>query len=339
MHTEASITSPQHPRTLRIAAACMAMLLPLFLLNNYLVHWRNWPPFAQFIDTPSLHGWIQLTLYAGALAAVARWVWQHPRPLGIDAALYSRIAGYVIRAAFWGVLLIGVVDVIISVLRVEGALQSVVGAKLATQLGRPTFRGLFVHCPLLVAAIIIARYVRGMDFFWLALLVVIAEFQVVISRFVFSYEQAFMGDLVRFWYAALFLFAAAYTLVHEGHVRVDVLYANFTRRQKALTNAGGAVLLGLPLCWTILLQGMSGKGASITGPLLGFEISQSGYGMYVKYLMAGFLLIFAVSMALQFLAALLNGAADLWGDGDDDVGDDDVRDDVGEDDVASDGVG
>ena len=30
-----------------------------------------------------------------------------------------------------------------------------------------------------------------------------------------------MGDLVRFWYAALF-FASAYTLKEDGHVRVDV---------------------------------------------------------------------------------------------------------------------
>ena len=50
-------------------------------------------------------------------------------------------------------------------------------------------------------------------------MVVLAEFAIVVSRFVFSYEQAYMGDLVRFWYAALFLFASAYALSHEGHVR------------------------------------------------------------------------------------------------------------------------
>ena len=52
---------------------------------------------------------------------------------------------------------------------------------------------------------------KGLGFIWLALLVVVAEFLIVITRFVFSYEQAFMGDLVRFWYAALFLFASANT--------------------------------------------------------------------------------------------------------------------------------
>ena len=34
-----------------------------------------------------------------------------------------------------------------------------------------------------------------------------------------------------------------------------------------------------------------GQSNLINAPLLSFEVSQSGYGMYVKYLMAGFLLV------------------------------------------------
>ncbi len=56
---------------------------------------------------------------------------------------------------------------------------------------------------------------------------------------------------------------------------------------------------------------MAGKGASINSPLLSFEISQSGFGMYVKYLMAGFLVVFAVSMAIQFVSTILGGVAAL----------------------------
>ena len=303
----------------------MTALVLLFVFNNYLVYWRGWPEFfavlARFglpvVTTSPLAavpvlGWVQVFGYGAILVAVAVLVRVTPaRSLRDDADLYSRFAAYVIRAAYWAVLLIGLFDMLISFLRVEGFLEAVVGKYLSIQLGRPVFRGVYVHYPLLVAALVIAWFTRSLGFIWLALLVVIAEFQVVISRFVFSYEQAFMGDLVRFWYAALFLFAGAYTLAQEGHVRVDVLYANFSRRGKALSNATGAVLLGLPVCWTIMLQGMAGRGASINSPLLGFEISQSGYGMYVKYLMAGFLLVFAVSMALQFVGAFLDNAATL----------------------------
>ena len=143
---------------------------------------------------------------------------------------------------------------------------------------------------------------------------VLAEFQIVISRFVFSYEQAFMGDLVRFWYASLFLLGSAYALVDEGHVRVDVFYARFSPRTQAWSNLVGSVVLGIPLCWTILATGMWGKGSSINSPLLSFEISQSGFGMYVKYLMAGLLVMFAVSMAVQFMSYALSSIASLRGE-------------------------
>ena len=321
--------APLSVTLLRTLAAIMISLLVLFLLNNYLLYWRGLPDFSITLarlgllpslapsspSTPALSalaGWLQLLGYGALLfTAIAVTCVTPARSLRDDAELYSKLAAYVIRAAYWSVLLIGLVDMLISVLRVEGVLDAVVGKYLAIQLGRPVFRGLYVHYPLLVAALIIAGFSRSLGFIWLAILVVMSEFQVVISRFVFSYEQAFMGDLVRFWYAALFLFASAYTLANEGHVRVDVFYANFSRRGKALSNTVGALLLGLPLCWTILWQGMSSKGASINSPLLGFEISQSGYGMYVKYLMAGFLLVFAVSMMLQLVSSFLGNSATL----------------------------
>jgi glycerol uptake facilitator-like aquaporin len=56
---------------------------------------------------------------------------------------------------------------------------------------------------------------------------------------------------------------------------------------------------------------MSGRGSSLNSPLLSFEVYQQGYGMYVKYLMVGFLVVFAVSMMIQFCSYLMNSAADL----------------------------
>jgi TRAP-type mannitol/chloroaromatic compound transport system permease small subunit len=182
---------------------------------------------------------------------------------------------------------------------------------MAIDLGRSIFRGTYVHYPLIILSFVIAFFVRGLGLTWLALLVVIAEFQIVISRFVYSYEQAFMGDLVRMWYAALFLFASSYALINEGHVRVDVLYSKFKAKTKALSNAIGCVFLGAPLCWVILSTGMWGRGSSLNSPLLSFEIYQQGYGLYVKYLMVGFLIVFAVSMLVQFMGYFLNNTAEL----------------------------
>ncbi len=303
----------------RAFALSLAATTFVFLFNNYLVFWHGWPGVAPVFGASPPGGaaflaWLQLGGYVlPVVAIIIITLRNQERPFASDAALLGSVTAYVIAAAFWSTFFIGIVDGVISFLRVEGLLPAVFGKKLAQQLGVSSFRGVYVHLPLMLAAAVVACFRRGLDFIWLALLVVVAEFQIVIARFIFSYEQAFMGDLVRFWYAALFLFASAHTLVAGGHVRVDVLYTHFTERRKALVNAWGSILLGVPLCWTILAVGMSGKASVINSPLLYFETSQSGYGLYVKYLMAGFLAVYAVSMMTQFLAYYLDAMAVLRG--------------------------
>ena len=97
---------------------------------------------------------------------------------------------------------------ILSFLRVEDFLIPLFGDNLGMDLGKSRFRGPYIHFPLIILAFIIGYFFRSLVFFWLAFLVVIAEFQIVVARFIFSYEQTFMGDLVRFWYGSLFLFAS-----------------------------------------------------------------------------------------------------------------------------------
>jgi len=267
-----------------------------FLLNNYLTNWRGWPGpttlFAGGTDTGFVFALMQAGLYvlglAAATGAVLATKSRMPRS---DCEIIYSISAYIIRAAFWAVFLVGFTDMVVSFLRVEGLLPALFGDKLAIDLGRSSFRGLYVHFPMVALGLGIAA-------------------------FIFSYEQAFMADLVRFWYASLFLFASAYTLLEEGHVRVDILYSSFTDRTKGLVNAFGSVVLGISLCAVIMFYGMQGKSTIINGPLLIFETTQTGFGMYVKYWMAGFLAIFAVSMLIQFAGYFLEGVADYRGDPD-----------------------
>ena len=292
-----------------------AMLATLFtyLLNNYLSVSRDMPAATELLSGNFSSGsLLQLAIYIAGIALAAYFVYGHrERALRADAQLITGFNTYLIRACFWAVLLVGLADMAISFLRVEGLLENYVSEEMVTQLGRSTYRGLYVHYPLIAAGFFIALVTRTLGFHWLALLIVAAELAIVITRFVFSYEQAFMGDLVRFWYAALFLFASAYTLLHEGHVRVDVLYAGLSRRAKGRVNAVGAILFGMALCWTILVIGLAGKASVIYGPLANFEVSQSGFGMYTKYLMAGYLGIFAITMLIQFVSQLFDATADI----------------------------
>ena len=290
-----------------------------FLINNHLNFWLDWPgAIAPFLNreggTPAL-AWLQLAAYPIAIAiAVVLVISTSMRTLREDSDRISRINAYIIRAAFFAVLYVGIADAAISFLRVEGLLPALVGEEMTLNLGRSAYRGPYIHMPLVGLGIVTALFTRTLGFTWLALLVVGAELLIVITRFIFSYEQAFMGDLVRFWYAALFLFASAYTLIEEGHVRVDVFYSGFNAKTRGWVNALGSLLLGLTFCWVILIMGMSGKSDVINSPILAWETTQTGFGMYVKYLMAGFLGIFAISMMIQFVSYMMDSIADLRGE-------------------------
>lgn len=306
-------TVPRSPALLmRIFGWTMLATLFTYLLNNYLVLNNELPGVTPLLNGElSIPALLQAGIYlAGLLLAVIYVMSTRTKSLRSDASLINRFNSFLIRAFFWAVLFVGLADMAISFLRVEGLLGHVVGPELLKQLGRPTFRGLYVHYPLIALGFFVALLTRTLGFHWLTLLIVIAELTIVITRFIFSYEQAFMGDLVRFWYAALFLFASAYTLLHEGHVRVDVFYAGLSRRKKGRVNTVGAIVLGMTLCWTILIIGFKGKASIIYGPLTNFEVSQSGFGMYTKYLMAGFLAVFAVTMLIQFVSQMFESYAD-----------------------------
>ncbi len=104
--------------------------------------------------------------------------------------------------------------------------------------------------------------------------------------------------------------------LREGHVRVDILYANLSARAKAWSNAIGSLVLGAPVCWVIMTIGMSDKSNVINSPLINYEVTQAGFGMYVKYLMAGFLAIYALTMLIQFMSYFLNSVGILFQEAD-----------------------
>ena len=165
-------------------------------------------------------------------------------------------------------MIVGIADAIVSFMVVEKLTGPILGEYLKVKLVVPNFRITYVHFPLILISFVIGYFTRTVGFIWLAILVVASEFAIVLSRFIFEYEQAFQGDLVRFWYSALYLFASAYALMHEGHVRVDVLYTGFSERKKAWTNSMGSLVLGIPLCLIVIFLGMGGKASIINGPVI-----------------------------------------------------------------------
>jgi len=296
----------------RIGGWAMMAYLTAFLINNVLTVGFGFPGAMAAFGGGDSAAWLQLAIFVVCIVVAVAYVLRSPdRALRWDSHLLHSLNLYLIRGVFWGVLLVGVADASIAFMRVEGILADILGSEAAKDFGRARWVGSSVHIPLIAAGFVIGLFSRTLGFTWLALLIVAAELAIVITRFVFSYEQALMGDLVRYWYAALFLFASAYTLFDEGHVRVDVLYSGFKGTTRGYVNALGSILLGMTTCWVIIVIGFDGKQSIINSPVANFEITQTGgVGMFIKYQMAGFLGIFAVTMLIQFISYFFESVAD-----------------------------
>ena len=320
------ITKSNLPILIRIFSYSILAITFVFLINNVLTVWFDWPGVKKLFSHHGLFGfkklsnpledslltiaYIQLFLYfALTFLAIIYVIKSIKQTLETDSKILTKFTAYIIRSSFWAVLIVGIADLIVSFMVVEKLVEPIFGETLKIKLVIPAFRITFVHFPLILISFVIGYFTKSVGFIWLAVLVVASEFFIVISRFIFEYEQAFQGDLVRFWYSALYLFASAYALIHEGHVRVDVLYTGFSEKKKAWTNSLGSLFLGIPLCLIVLFLGMGGKASIINGPVISFEITQQGSnGLYLLYLMAVYLAVFGVTMLTQFTSYFMSSS-------------------------------
>ena len=91
---------------------------------------------------------------------------------------------------------------------------------------------------------------------WVCLLMVITTAAVVVLRYVFSIGFVWMQESYVWMHGAVFMLGAGYTLLHDGHVRVDVFYRPASPRFRAWVNLIGVILLLLPVLaaiwWTSL---------------------------------------------------------------------------------------
>ena len=291
----------------KIFSISTVLIVFAFLINNYLTFAGNWPGAFDIFKELNFYSMFQFFLYIFAIFFPIYLINLFGKELNIlkIAEFLEKTNHYIIRFSFWSVLIIGIIDAVISLLIIEGITELILGRSWSIKLSNNTFRAPYVHFPLLFISLFLASFFKSLNFYWLALLVVIAEFQIVVLRFVFSYEQTLMSDLVRFWYGSLFLFGSYYTLIKDGHVRVDVLYTNFSKKNKAKINLFGSLILGIPLCLSIFFKGMYCKQCVLNQPIMNFETSQSTQGMNIKYIMAAFLIIFALTMLIQFIVYFL----------------------------------
>ena len=152
----------------------------------------------------------------------------------------------------------------------------------------------------------------GRTVMWFALCIVLIQFVVVLMRYVFGVGSIFAQESITYLHGFLFMLAAAYTLLTDGHVRVDIFYREAHPRKKAMVNLFGCVVLLLPVCilifWTsfpyVLDSWRAGEGSPETS------------GIQARYIQKTAILAFAVLMAMQGVSIILRSLMALGGDED-----------------------
>ena len=87
---------------------------------------------------------------------------------------------------------------------------------------------------------------------WVSLGLVMVIFVDVTMRYMFNTSFVFTQELEWHLFAFIFLIGAGFTLLHDGHVRVDIFYQRLGFRGKAWVNFGGVLLFLIPGCIMVI---------------------------------------------------------------------------------------
>lgn len=144
---------------------------------------------------------------------------------------------------------------------------------------------------------------------WLALGIVLVQLLIVLQRYVFGIGSIRLQESVLYLHALLFLVGASYTLLHNGHVRVDIFYRAAGPRVKAFIDLLGTTFLLLPTTVVITLVSFP----YVRRSWAVFEKSRETSGLPTVFLLKSVILVFAVLMTLQGISMAIHALLILSG--------------------------
>lgn len=147
----------------------------------------------------------------------------------------------------------------------------------------------------------------GRSIAWLTLLMMFVTCTVVIARYGFNMGSIALQESVVYLHGAVFLFGIAYTLRHQGHVRVDILYERFSPKTRAVIDLGGTLVFLFPLAIFIFISSLGYVSMSWSMQ----ESSAQPGGLPGIFVLKTFIPIFAILLFLQGIAELLRSVATL----------------------------
>ena len=161
---------------------------------------------------------------------------------------------------------------------------------------------MFLNCLRQVADIIdtINRHV-GHVVSWLVVLMVLNVFVVVLLRYVLNVGWVWMQELYVWTHAVIFMLGAGYTLLHDGHVRIDLFYRTASERYKAIVNIFGCLFFALPLLYMLYMRSYPLAERSFRT----LEKSSEAGGIPALFILKAVIPLFCILFGLQFLSLLI----------------------------------
>ncbi|WP_116367839.1 TRAP transporter small permease subunit [Parahaliea mediterranea] len=142
---------------------------------------------------------------------------------------------------------------------------------------------------------------------WLAVAMALLTALVVVLRYGFNIGSIAAQEAITYLHGTLFTLGAAYTLKHDGHVRVDIFYRRFSPRVQAWVNSLGGIVFLLPLC--AFMFGISWNYVAESWAIR--ESSPEPGGIPAVFLLKSLLPLMAATLFLQGLAETLRSTAVL----------------------------
>ena len=131
---------------------------------------------------------------------------------------------------------------------------------------------------------------------------------VVVGRYFFEIGSVALQELTTYLHATIFMLGIAYTLKHDGHVRVDIFYRNFSNRSQTLINVIGGFVFILPIS---IFIGWSSLDYVLASWSI-METSTENNGLPFIYLLKTVMLIMPSLLMIQGFISIIKNVAVLY---------------------------
>lgn len=147
----------------------------------------------------------------------------------------------------------------------------------------------------------------GQTVAWLTLLMVIVSVINLAASSLFNTSWIALREAVTWMHGANFLLAAAYAFNRGSHVRVDIFYANMSKKRQALVDFIGTLFLLFPT--SLFIAWASWPAFYLSWRVS--EVSSEAGGLPALYILKGLLLLMPLFLIVEGLNQLVKSGSIL----------------------------